>query len=197
MFGLRPEPFAPYRILWKKSRGLPRSCLCYHIKAVSSDDFLFCFGYYFNIFPGNVGIHSKMLGILQCIRRRILFLHWIEFFEKNPSREDSYGMKVYCIKTKGRQVKCKSYTTSSTSPSMFLRIRLLSLKSDSSPHLLHLLALYRNDYLVWWLNQLFNWIWMTSLQKFGQGQIQLYTEPKIVFLLTRAILVLGCVNFSN
>ena len=30
--GLRPEPFAPYRILWKKSRGLPRSCL----------KFLFC-----------------------------------------------------------------------------------------------------------------------------------------------------------
>ena len=29
---LRPEPFAPYRILWKKSRGLPRSCL----------KFLFC-----------------------------------------------------------------------------------------------------------------------------------------------------------
>ena len=25
-FGLRPEPFAPYRILWNKSRGLPRSC---------------------------------------------------------------------------------------------------------------------------------------------------------------------------
>ena len=26
LLGLRPEPFAPYRILWKKSRGLPRSC---------------------------------------------------------------------------------------------------------------------------------------------------------------------------
>ena len=57
---------------------------------VASDDFLFRFGYYFNIFAVTDKIHTNMLEILQCMRTRMWLLKFLEVFEKISSREDFY-----------------------------------------------------------------------------------------------------------